>query len=99
TITVNKAEAKVGEEIEISFKATIPTNWYMYGSSFKVDGPLKTEDSFSEISGFEVLNKELVEVHPKKKVDDIWGGEITYFIEKAQFTQKLKVTGEGGKIV
>lgn len=95
-ITTDKTEAKVGDVVEITYSATIPANWFMYGSSFTIEGPMKTEVVFENSKGFSIINTQLTEVNAKKKEDEVWGGEITYFVEKATFTQKVKVVANDG---
>jgi len=91
--TINKTSFEPGDEITIKFEAQIPQDWYMYSSDFDPDvGPMVTEFNFSESEKFELVG-EIKPVGQKKKYDDLWEGEYTYFTEAAVFQQVVRVTG------
>ena len=88
---VSKKQVAVGEEVELLFNARIIKDWYLYSSDFDPDlGPIVTEFKFVKHPSYELVGK-LKPVNPKKKYDDLWGGEYTYFTGTAQFRQKIKV--------
>ena len=94
----SQKEVKVGDEIELIFKVEVIDNWYIYSSDLDEDvGPLPTEVSFEEHSSFEAIGP-LVPVEPKKKYDDIWEAEVTYFDKRGEFRQKIKVLSPDLKI-
>ena len=91
--TINKTSFDQGEEIILSFEAQIPKDWYMYSRDFDPEvGPMVTEFIFSQSDKFELVG-EIEPVGQKKKYDDLWEGEYTYFTEKAVFQQVVRVTG------
>ncbi|WP_221391476.1 protein-disulfide reductase DsbD domain-containing protein [Dyadobacter sp. NIV53] len=91
-ISVSNKEAKAGEEIELVFLASIDKNWKLYSSDFRNDiGPLPTEFRFAETDGYNLVGK-IEPVKPKKTVDPTWDVAYTYFLEKAEFRQKIKLT-------
>jgi thiol:disulfide interchange protein DsbD len=91
---LNPTKASVGEEIELILTAEIEEGWYLYSSDFDPNlGPIVTAITFKKKDGFEPVGK-LKAVRPKRKFDDIWGGEISYFIKKAEFRQKIKLLKE-----
>lgn len=93
-VNADKKEVSAGDEVTLSFKAEIPEDWYMYSSDFDPDlGPMLTEINF-ENSGKHELLGELRPVDPKKKYDELWEGEYTYFTKKAHFEHNIKITGE-----
>ena len=66
----------------------------MYSSDFDPNlGPIVTSLNLKKNNGFSAVGK-LKPTKPKRKFDDIWGGEISYFIEKAKFKQKIKILKE-----
>lgn len=88
---VSKKQVAVGEEVELIFNAKIDKDWYLYSSDFDPDlGPMVTEFSFEKHPSYELVGK-VQPVNPKKKYDDIWEGEYTYFTGTAQFRQKIRV--------
>jgi len=92
---VSKEQVAVGEEVELIFNVRIDKNWYLYSSDFDPElGPMVTEFKFANDPSYELLGK-IVPVHPKKKYDELWEGEYTYFTGTAQFRQKIRVLQPG----
>ncbi|WP_161889148.1 protein-disulfide reductase DsbD family protein [Pontibacter russatus] len=88
---VSKKQVAVGEEVDLIFNAKIDKDWYLYSSDFDPDlGPMVTEFSFQKHPSYELVG-DVQPVNPKKKYDDIWEGEYTYFTGTAQFRQKIRV--------
>ncbi|MFD2248439.1 protein-disulfide reductase DsbD family protein [Pontibacter ruber] len=88
---VSKKEVAVGEEVELIFNVRIDKDWYLYSSDFDPElGPMVTEFKFAKHPSYELVGK-IKPIKPKKKYDDLWGGEYTYFVGTAQFRQKIKV--------
>lgn len=95
---LSKQNAKVGDEVEIIFSAEIDKNWKLYSSDFKGDiGPLPTEFTFAKNNAFELLG-EVRPVKPLKAVDPTWDRAYTYFVDKAEFRQTIRVRKAGGKV-
>lgn len=91
-VSVSNKNAKAGEEVELVFSATIDKNWKLYSSDFKNEiGPLPTEFQFSETGDYKLVGK-IEPVKPKKTVDSTWDVAYTYFVDKAEFRQKIKLT-------
>ena len=85
----------VGEEIDLIFYATIDKDWYLYSTDFDPDlGPMVTEFNFALNDTYELVG-EIKPIGRKKKYDEIWEGEYTYFKEKAEFRQTIKILKEG----
>lgn len=91
-VELSKEQPSVGDEIEISFKAKIDEDWYLYSSDFDPDlGPMVTEFRFEENDSYELIGK-IVPINPSKKYDSaVWMGEYTYFKKEGVFKQKIKV--------
>ncbi|PRY10392.1 thiol:disulfide interchange protein DsbD [Pontibacter ummariensis] len=88
---VSKKQVAVGEEVELLFNVRIDKDWYLYSSDFDPDlGPMVTEFKFQKHPSYELVG-DIKPVNPKKKYDDIWEGEYTYFTGTAQFRQKIRV--------
>lgn len=91
-------ETKVGQEIELIFRATIDKNWYLYSSDFDPElGPMVTEFTFVPHPSYELIGK-IKPIDPKKKYDDLWEGEYTYFSGTGEFRQKIRVLSKDLKI-
>ncbi|MCX2839213.1 protein-disulfide reductase DsbD family protein [Salinimicrobium sp. MT39] len=93
-VKADNNDAVPGDEVIITFTADIPQDWYMYSSDFDPNlGPMLTEFNFDPSEKFELLG-EIIPVEPKEKYEEIWEGDVTYFIEKAIFEHKIKLIGE-----
>ena len=82
---------QVGDTLELAFQAHIDEDWFLYSSDFSRDlGPAVTTFSFTPHDSYLLLG-EVVPLSPKKKYDELWEGEYTYFVDKADFRQKMLV--------
>lgn len=80
-------------------EAEIPMGWYVYSNDFDKDlGPLLTEFVPSESSDFGIASK-LKPINPKKKFDEIWEGDVTYFMGKGRFEQPITIKSTSGNII
>lgn len=83
-----------GDTITVKFTAKIPDKWYLYSSDFNPDlGPTVTEFQFDENPEFKVIDS-VVPVGAKRKYDEIFEGEYTYFTKEAVFKQKIEIQGK-----
>lgn len=99
TMNASKTDVKVGDEIELVFRAVIDPRWYMYATDFDPDcGPLLTEVSFEEGSGFEAVGP-LRAINSKDKHDEIFGCDVKVFIGQAEFRQRVKITGSPVQVI
>jgi thiol:disulfide interchange protein len=93
TFEISKSTAKVGEELELIFKATIEDKWYMYANDFNPDcGPLLTEIQFSNTANF-IVSGPTKAIKSVAKHDEIFDCDVKIFKHTAEFRQKIKVTG------
>jgi thiol:disulfide interchange protein len=93
TIQLSEKDLKVGDEAKLVFKAQVPRDWYIYSNDFDPDlGPMLTELELSQSEGF-VLVGGLTAINPKRKYDEIWEGEVTYFEGTGTFEQTIRITG------
>ena len=91
TVKLSKPAAKAGDEVEILFLASIDKNWKLYSSDFKGEiGPLPTEFKFDENAAYQLIG-DITPINPKKTVDPTWDVAYTYFTEKAEFRQKIRL--------
>ncbi|MEX2593046.1 MAG: cytochrome c biogenesis protein CcdA [Anditalea sp.] len=88
----------VGDEVDLILKARIPTNWYIYSNDFDPDlGPILTELSLEGSVGIE-RKGDLRAIDPKRKYEEVWEGEVTYFDEEGEFRQSLLISSENVQI-
>ncbi|MCR9249232.1 MAG: thioredoxin family protein [bacterium] len=89
---LSNPNAKAGDEVELIFNVTIDDEWYLYSSSgFDPDlGPVPTTFEYELNDTFELIDS-VKPINHKIKYDEIWAGDIAYFIGKAQFRQKIQI--------
>jgi thiol:disulfide interchange protein len=84
-------EAKVGDEVELIFKATIDKDWYLYSSEFTCeDGPIKTAFNFVPHNSYQLVGN-IVPINPIDKYDDIFECDLKIFKKTGEFRQKIIV--------
>lgn len=84
-------QAKVGDEVDLIFKATIDADWYLYSSEFPCeDGPIKTSFNLVPNSSYQLIGK-IVPINPVDKYDDIFECDVKVFKKTAEFRQKIKI--------
>ncbi len=94
----SKTEVTLGETIELIFEVKIAKDWYIYSSDVDPDiGPIPTSFKFESNAGYELVGK-VQPINAKKKYDKIWEADITYFDNKAEFRQKVKILKADAKI-
>ncbi len=97
SVSVSPTEVQAGEEAVVRFEAKIPIGWYIYGTGFDPDlGPLVTTLILEDSESFDRIGS-LQEVDAKEKYDEIWEGDITYFMGSGLFEQKI-ITKKTGTI-
>ncbi|MDA0314732.1 MAG: thioredoxin family protein [Bacteroidetes bacterium] len=97
-IRLESKELKVGKRATLVMEAQIPLGWYVYSNDFDKNlGPLLTEFIPSSSSDFSLTGK-LIAIQPKKKYDEVWKGEITYFIGKGRFEQPITLLSTTGVV-
>lgn len=93
TVSFSKTQVDQCGELEIIFKSEIPPDWYVYANNMDPDlGPILPRFDYSEIKGIEFLDKVPVPIGFKKKHDEVWEGEVSIFVKKLEFRQKIRVT-------
>ncbi|SFG48204.1 thiol:disulfide interchange protein DsbD [Algoriphagus hitonicola] len=94
-VSLSPEKPRIGEKTTLIFEAKIPASWYVYGTDFDPDlGPLITTLILEESDSFS-LEGTLKEVDAKKKYDEVWKGDITYFTEEGVFEQEILIKNSG----
>lgn len=82
----------------LEFKADIPAGWYIYATDFDPDlGPLLTTLNLNPSGEYE-LKGDLKAIDSKTKYDDIWEGDIKYFLKTGLFQQEIVLKAPKGNI-
>lgn len=91
TTELSTKDIKVGDVIEVVFKAKIDKSWHVYSNDFDPElGPILIEFDFEEDASYERIGK-VKPINAKKHFDKIWEGEVSYFENTAEMRQKIKV--------
>lgn len=91
TVELSKNDLKVGDVIEVVFKAKIDKSWHVYSNDFDPDlGPILIEFDFENHTSYERIGK-VKPINAHKKYDKIWEGDVSYFENTAEMRQKIKV--------
>ena len=98
SFSLSSKEIHIGDTIEIVATAAIIPDWYLYSNDFDPNlGPTITEFKFAADKGYTLLGKPKA-IKPKKKYDPIWEGDVTYFVDHAEFRQKIIILNDAPKI-
>ncbi len=90
-VELSTKEIKVGDKVDIIFKATIDKSWHVYSNDFDPElGPILIEFDFDEDVSYECIGK-VKPINAKKHFDKIWDGEVSYFESTAEMRQQIKV--------
>jgi thiol:disulfide interchange protein len=82
---------KVGDEIDVVFKATIDNGWYIYSVGFDPDcGPIPMAITLEKNAGFELVG-DLKAVQDKAKHDKIFDCDVRIFEGAGEFRQRIKI--------
>ncbi len=94
----SERKVPVGQIVDLIFTVKIDKNWYLYSNDFSADcGPIVASFTFFPHPSYELIGQTLP-IKPKKKVDEVFGCEVSYFLEKAEFRQKIKILSQDFKI-
>ncbi len=90
-VNLSKKEVKVGEQLDIVFKAKIEDSWHLYSNDFDPNlGPVLISFKFTPNESYELKGKTRP-INPIKHFDKTWGGEVSFFEKKAELRQTVIV--------
>jgi Disulphide bond corrector protein DsbC len=91
TISSSTESSKIGEEIDLIFKATIDNNWYLYSTEFDCeDGPIKTNFTFKPNASYKLVGN-IKAINPIDKHDKIFECDLKIFKGTGEFRQRIKI--------
>lgn len=98
TISIEQTNPVPSEEATLVFEAQIPIGWYIYANDFDPKlGPILADLTLDKPEGYE-LKGAFTAIDPKKKYEDIWKGDVKYFMGKGRFEQAVLLKTESGTI-
>lgn len=91
SVSVDKNDVHVGDEITVTFTSIIEKDWYMYSNDFDPNlGPIAAEFTWEKHASYQLIGKP-ISIGAHKHYEDIWKGDVSIFKKKAVFKQKIKV--------
>lgn len=95
---VEPSSVKAGDEAEIVFSAAIPDGLILYSSDFAAElGPRPAKFVFEASDSVE-LRGPVAAVQSQRRKDKVFGTEYTYFANRAEFRQKVRVLKDGANV-
>ena len=91
--------SKVGDEVELIFKASVDKDWYIYSVGFDEDcGPIPMAVTLEKHPSF-ALAGSLLAVNDQAKHDKIFNCDVRIFVNTGEFRQKIKILSPDLKLV
>lgn len=91
TWQASATSVKVGDEIDLIFKATIDKDWYIYANEFDPDcGPMHTTVTLTPHESFRLVGT-LKAIKPVAKHDEIFDCDVKLFKGTGEFRQRIKI--------
>ncbi|HEX6222902.1 MAG TPA: thioredoxin family protein [Chryseolinea sp.] len=82
---------KVGDEVELIFRASVDKGWYIYSVGFDDEcGPIPMAVTLEKHPSFSLVG-DLTAVNDQPKHDKIFDCDVRIFINAGEFRQKIKV--------
>lgn len=95
---VEPSTAKPGDSAELVFSAAIPTGFILYSSDFDAElGPRPAKFTFDSSDAIE-LRGPITAVQSQRRRDKTFGTEYSYFADRAEFRQKIRVLKSGASV-
>ncbi|MEO8474451.1 MAG: cytochrome c biogenesis protein CcdA, partial [Chryseolinea sp.] len=89
---------KVGDEVDLVFKATIDKDWYIYTVDFDENcGPMHTNITLEKDPSFELVGT-LKAINDKVKHDKIFDCDVKLFVGTGEFRQRIKILSDKLKL-
>lgn len=94
SVSVDKKDVKVGDEITVTFTSIIEKDWYMYSNDFDPNlGPIVAEFTWGKHASYQLIGKP-TPVGAHKHYEEVWKGDVSVFKKKAIFKQKIKILSD-----
>lgn len=96
---VTPSSVKVGDIVDVVFKAKIEPGWKVYSAEMSSDvGPMILEFTFKNQKGVQLIGKPKPSRKPKIVHEEVWPADVQVYYNDIQYTQKVKVIGEHAKL-
>jgi len=95
----SKVEKKSDTEFLLTFNATIEPNWHMYSQYSDENGAIPMSVTFNNAKGNYQVDGKPKESKTEKAFNDVFGVTETFWSNKAQLTQVVKLLPNSNKVV
>ena len=92
-VNISTAVDVAGDELTITFKATIEPGWHLYSTNLPAGGPTSATVEFETLNGAELQGVLVPGGREIEKNDPIFEMKVRYYENEATFTQKVKLLG------
>ncbi|MCC2546887.1 thioredoxin family protein [Hymenobacter sp. BT175] len=95
SVALSQPAAKVGEEVDLIVNARMDDTWHLYATDFDPDlGPTAFTFTFTKSPAYELVGKPK-SINSKHEYDDVFKGEVAYFVKTGQIRQRIRVLQPG----
>jgi thiol:disulfide interchange protein len=96
-IKLSATKAKIGETIDIIFVATLEKDWHLYAMQLPPDVAMPTKFTIQKHKSFALVGSVKEITKPITKFDKTWEANVSYFDNRAEFRQKIKILSKDFK--
>ena len=92
-VTLKASQNKVSDDVlEVVFRGTVDAGWHVYGTDFADGGPTRAELTLETQKGLKPDGKLRAVGNVQKKMDEMFGMEVSYMEGTAEFVQRFVIT-------
>ena len=92
-VTIKASQNKVSDDVlEVVFRGTFDAGWHVYGTDFADGGPTRAELTLETQKGVKPDGKLRAVGNVQKKMDEMFGMEVSYMEGTAEFVQRFVIT-------
>ena len=92
-VVIKASQNKVSDDVvEVVFRGTIDAGWHVYGTDFADGGPTRAELTLETQKGVEPDGKLRAAGNVQRKMDEMFGMEVSYMEGTAEFVQRFVIT-------
>ena len=92
-VTIKASQNKVSDDVlEVVFRGTIDAGWHVYGTDFADGGPTRAELTLETQKGVKPEGQLCAVGNVQKKMDEMFGMEVSYMEGTAEFVQRFTIT-------
>ena len=92
-VIIKASQNKVSDDVlEVVFRGTVDAGWHVYGTDFADGGPTRAELTLETQKGVKPDGKLRAVGNVQKKMDEMFGMEVSYMEGTAEFVQRFVIT-------